>query len=106
MIDYFLTCFDTFDSEYKRLQVFERSNYYIEPQLKIIGSSADVSRKNNETSMVLKHTCCMFVPVSETLKRFLSLPGVLACIEKHTNDTYISKTINKNDFIYKKYFKW
>ncbi|XP_031341312.1 uncharacterized protein LOC116169372 isoform X1 [Photinus pyralis] len=98
LIDFLAVCFEPLDTEYKRLQFFYRSKKYIEPQLKIIGSSWDVSNKNNKTSMILKNRTCTFIPVSETLNKFLALPGTLKYISEYMTQSYASK--NSDNSIY------
>lgn len=100
LIDFLKTCIEPLDSEYKRLQFFNYSEKYVEPQLKIIGSSSEVSNKNNQTSMILKHRTCTFIPVSETLNQFLSLPGTLNCIFEYMNQSYVSKQTHNQEPIY------
>lgn len=101
LIDHVLNSFNLVDTEYKRLKVLENSNNYIEPIQKIIGHSQDVSRNDNVTSLVLKPRTCIFVPVSETLKKFIALPGVLKIIQEFQNQSYVFKNHEFGEVNYK-----
>ncbi|CAH1115891.1 unnamed protein product [Psylliodes chrysocephalus] len=76
LLDHIVTCFNFIDSQ-------------------------DVSKKNNITSLVLKQRTCTFIPVSQTLKQFMAIPGVLESIQKYQNESYVSKFYEPQGALYK-----
>lgn len=91
LIDDILSSFNSFDTEYKRVLYFKQNELYVDPQQIKIGTSADVSNKSNNTSLTFKQRTCTFIPVSQTLKQFLSIEGVLDSIQGYTNKSYLMK---------------
>lgn len=68
--------FKSFDTEFKRLKYFERSNCFIRPMPFSIGTSTAPSRIKGETSLVLKQRYGYFIPMRILIKSFLEIPGV------------------------------
>lgn len=69
-----------FDTEYKRLQFFEKSTNFIKPDEHVIGTVSEESRKENRVSLNLKNRVCSYLPIKKQLQVFLEIPGVLASI--------------------------
>lgn len=92
-----LNSLDFVDTDYKRINYFKKSESYILPVPITVGFSQDASKKYNETSLVLKERTAIYIPISETLKLFLELPGVLNKIIQYHNLTYLKKSFLENN---------
>lgn len=84
------------DTDYKRMKYFKNSNTFIDPIPIIIGTSQDTSKKDNQTSLILKQRTAIYIPVDKTLKLFLELPNVLEKILNHHNVTSTQKSFIKH----------
>lgn len=87
--------FISLKTEYKRFKYFEQCEKLVKPIEICLGVSADQKRTDSEVALQLKNRKAYFVPMGNTLKLFLELPGVFKEIRDHqkflmnnpTNDT-------------------
>lgn len=77
MLSVFEKCFDDLNTDYKRVNYFQKSAYFIKPAQYKIGNINDVSRKGNRTALVVKPLFSVNIPIVQNLKLFLELPDVL-----------------------------
>lgn len=89
--------FKNFGSEYKTFQLLETSGTFIKPLSIILGQQmSDVRKKNSITAELIDFTM-QYVPIKETLKAFLQLPGVFETLCSYLKylkgDTAISSIV-------------
>lgn len=84
------------NTEYKRLQLFEKSNCFIKPVPYSLGTSLDVKKGKGETSRTIKTSYGYLIPLDQTLKSFLELPGVFDTILEYHNK--LVKDFNYTNF--------
>lgn len=80
MLDIIENSFTTINTEYKRIQFFTKTDYFIKPVQNIIGVSCDNEKKNGETILRLKDNISYYIPIGLSLKQFLELPDVFNTI--------------------------
>lgn len=95
MCDGIIDSLNFVDTDYKRLKFFEESEMYVSPIPHVVGFSQDVSKKNNESSLVIKERTCINIDISKTLKIFLEMPGVFDKIQSYHYLTYVKKIVYK-----------
>lgn len=86
MIEKLKTMWNKFGTEHKRYKYFSTHENFIEPIQYTVGTSTDISRKNNEVSLVLKNRTAINVSVKKTLLSFLNIPNVFDEIIKYQNN--------------------
>lgn len=83
-------------SEFKRLGYLQKSKYFISPQSFLIGELYDNKKEGQKTILAVRKCEGHIVPIRETLKALLELPGfyekLLSVLETDTAATYIDKT--------------
>ncbi|KAL4710284.1 hypothetical protein ACJJTC_003564 [Scirpophaga incertulas] len=89
-------CFSHLDTEYKRLQYFERSDKYVKPISKVISSSQEKAKNNNSTVMVMKNKKICVLPIKDNLRLFLESPGVYDTIIKYQTELSNEKDVIRN----------
>lgn len=73
--------FKPFSTEHLRFKMYEEKSLYIPPQLFEIGQEAVYFKQQNKTaSVVMKLVYATYVPLLDTFKTFLSVPGTLETI--------------------------
>ena len=91
-----LKLFNDSSTEYKRLQLFKKAGYFIEPIRFKIREINDNQKKDNTTVFTKKNCYGYYVQMGEVLKKFLELPNVLKEIldykrmEEKKTDAYSS----------------
>lgn len=78
--------FVTFSSEYRRLKFFTDSESYVEPQGFIVGQKIDDKLVDDRMVKEMGFLRGQYISVSDTLKKFFRLPGVLASTMKYIKD--------------------
>jgi len=87
--------FEKYSTEYKRLQFFKESKWLIQPQKFLLGEMFDNNRDKNNFTIVTSKKCeGQFIPLRESLKQYLELPGVFMSIKD-----YIAKESAKKNII-------
>lgn len=69
-----------FETEYSRFRFFEQSQTFIKPIEHKVGVNYEGKRDVDNVSLVLKSASAYYVPMKDTLKIFLELPGVYETI--------------------------
>lgn len=82
MFDHIQGMFNPWKSEYRRLELFTEAGVYIKPQPFVIGHGlvADKDGILDPTNF-----CGQYVPMGQTLKSYLEIPGVLQIILDYMN---------------------
>ena len=70
-----VNCLDKVNSEFKRLEYFKQSNYFIEPQEFEIGEIDDSKNVSNSTALSKRKCFGYYIPLRFTLKLLFELPN-------------------------------
>lgn len=91
-----ISILENIDSEYKRFQYLRKSKYFISPQSFFIGELYSNKRKEQNTILTVQKCEDQIIPICETLKTLLELPGfyekILSVLKTNIAATYIDKT--------------
>lgn len=76
--------FEKYCTEYRRLTFFQQSKWLIQPQKFYIGEMLDSNRDKNNVTIITTRRCeGQFIPLRESLKQYLELPGVFMSIKSY-----------------------
>lgn len=97
------TSLNSFNTERKRLNYYQKQGSYVKPESIVVGQRVDRVRNQGITRLQPKECHVQFIPLREVLKRFFSLDHILPEMLEYMNS--LKNKLEKENFIQGSYWK-